>query len=77
VSQKDILGISIVEMKVPGMVALYEEYAVKDEGGYNVIEWEGLSPIQRAYEVAYLRIKRSIEYQKSKAEERAMKRGNQ
>jgi hypothetical protein len=59
------------------MVSLYEEYAAKDEGGYNILEWESLNPIQRAYEVAYIRIKKSIEYQKAKAEEKAMKRGNQ
>lgn len=69
ISNKDILGIQITEIKPPDMVSLLEEYSARKEGGYNVFEWDELTPYERAAEVAHYRIMKAIEYQQMKKSE--------
>lgn len=70
ISSKDMLGIEVRQVPVPGMISMYEEHSVRTELGYTIPEWYDLSSSDRATEVAVSRIKHSIEYQKSKAQER-------
>lgn len=67
-----MLGIEIEQVPVPGIIPFFEEHDARTENGYNLNEWYNLSPADRALEVALYRIKHAIEYQKHKAEERAM-----
>lgn len=75
VSNKDILGITIIETKPPGMVSLLEEYSARKEGGYNIFEWDRLDYMEKAAEIAHYRLMKSIEYQQMKKSESASKRG--
>lgn len=71
-----MLGIEVHQTPVPGMISFYEEHQARRDSGYNLIEWESLTPRQRAIEVAMFRISHSIEYQKMKASESDAKRKN-
>jgi hypothetical protein len=70
ISGKDMLGIGVKQIPIPGMISRYEEHTVRIEVGYTIPEWYNLDPKDRALEVAVSRIKHSIEYQKSKAQQR-------
>jgi hypothetical protein len=72
VQRKDMLGIEINQMPIPGIVPFYEEHDARSESGYNLYEWYELAPQDRALEVALYRIRHAIEYQKNKAQEREM-----
>jgi hypothetical protein len=74
VSTKDTLGIEINQFRVPGVVSFYEEHEARLESGYSLPLWYNLDAEDRAVEVAMFRIKKAIEYQKYKAEEKASKR---
>lgn len=73
VSAKDRLGVTVHEMRPGGLVTLYEEYSVRIEAGYNLFEWDQLTPYERAAEVAHFRIRQALEYQKAKKSEQQMK----
>ena len=72
VSQKDMLGIDVQQVPIPGMISMYEEHTVRTEIGYTISEWYNLNAFERATEVAIHRIKSSIEYQKNKEQQRRM-----
>jgi len=74
VSHSDMLGISISQQPVPGMVSFYEEHMSRSDAGYTIQEWYNLNGRERASEVALARIKNAIEYHKMKEQERASKR---
>jgi hypothetical protein len=74
VSSKDMLGITIHQVPIPGIVPFYEEHDARVDSGYTLTEWYNLDGRDRALEVALYRIRHAIEYQKVKAQERQMER---
>jgi len=73
VAQKDMLGIQVDQIPLPGMISMYEEHSVRSEAGYTLNEWYNLSYRDRATEIALARINAAVEYQKSKEQERQAK----
>jgi len=74
VDAKDILGLEISQIPIPGMISLFEEHSTRSSSGYTLQEWYNLTSREKALEVALSRINKSIEYQKQKSQERASKK---
>ncbi len=69
------LGIAVDPFfSIPGLVPLYEEHKIRSESGYNLIEWNTLTPEERALEIARYRIEKAIEYQHNEAEKKLLKK---
>lgn len=69
-----MLGIEIRQVPLPGMIAMYEEHLVRIELRYTIDQWYAMTPEKRAFEVAVMRIKNAVEYQKNKEHERRAER---
>ena len=60
------LGIGY-QVLIPGIVPLFEEHDTRSQAGYTLHEWEDLDPLERAFEVAYRRLKSQIDLHRDAA----------
>jgi len=68
------LGVYSDAARFPGTISLYEEHSVRVDRGYTLGEWKGLTVAERAFEVAFWRSERAIEYAMHEKSEQASKR---